>query len=154
MHSSIESLGRDTHLRYRKCKGTRPDLGRLGKLAMGRQKQYQKAALVRLTDDEYRQLTERAKQSGVSLSRLLVESALDEKAVTSVKKEHTERLIEQRDWTITQVVRVGNNLNQIARQLNSQRGSISTRRIEQVLGATYEVLCELRQRLEHGAANR
>jgi DNA-binding NarL/FixJ family response regulator len=117
---------------------------------MGRQKRYQKAALVRFTDDEYRQLIERAKQSRVSLSRLLVESTLADKSVTGEAKERTERLIEQRDWAITQVVRVGNNLNQIARQLNSQRGSISTRRIEHVLDATYEVLCELRQRLEHG----
>ncbi|HTG17390.1 MAG TPA: plasmid mobilization relaxosome protein MobC [Blastocatellia bacterium] len=117
---------------------------------MGRQKQYQRATLVRLTDDEYRQLTNRARQSGVSLSRLLVESTLADKAVTSEEKERTDKLINQRDWAITQVVRVGNNLNQIARQLNSQRGTISTRRIEQVLIATYEVLCELRQRLEHG----
>ena len=121
---------------------------------MGRQKRYQKAALVRLTDDEYRQLTERAKQSRVSLSRLLVQSTLADKAVTNEDKERTERLIDQRDWAITQVVRVGNNLNQIARQLNSQRGTIGTRRTEQVLVATYEVLCELRQRLEHGGANR
>jgi DNA-binding NarL/FixJ family response regulator len=122
--------------------------------SMGRQKRYQKAALVRLTDDEYRQLTERAKQSHVSLSRLLVESTLAGKALTSEEKERTDKLINQRDWAITQVVRVGNNLNQIARQLNSQRGSISTRIIEQVLIATYEALCDLRQRLEHGGANR
>ena len=121
---------------------------------MGRQKQYQKATLVRLTDDEYRRLTNRARQSGVSLSRLLVESTLADRAVTSEEKERTEKLMSQRDWAITQVVRVGNNLNQIARQLNSQRGTISTRRIEQVLVATYEVLCELRQQLEHGGANR
>lgn len=107
---------------------------------------------MRLTDDEHRQLTERAKQSCVSLSRLLVRSTLVDKAVTNEGKEHTERLIEQRDWAITQVVRVGNNLNQIARQLNSQRGTLSARRIEQVLIATYEVLCELRQRLEHARA--
>ena len=119
---------------------------------MGRQKQYQKATLVRLTDDEYRQLTERAKQSGVSLSRLLVGSTLADKAVTNEEKDRTERLIEQRDWAITQVVRVGNNLNQIARQLNSQRGTISARRIEKVLVATYEALRELRQLLEHGRA--
>jgi hypothetical protein len=121
---------------------------------MGRQKQYQKATLVRLTDDEYRQLTNRARQSGVSLSRLLVESTLADKAVTSEEKDRTDKLINQRDWAITQVVRVGNNLNQIARQLNSQRGSITTGRIEQVLIATYEVLSELRQRLEHGGPNR
>jgi hypothetical protein len=84
--------------------------------SMGRQKRYQKATLVRLTDDEYRHLSERAKGSGVSLSRLLVESTLADKAVTSEEKERTEKLINQRDWAITQVVRVGNNLNQIARQ--------------------------------------
>lgn len=117
---------------------------------MGRQKRYQEATLVRLTDDEYRRVSKRAKQSGLSFSRLLVESALANEVVSGEEKERTDRLIEQRDWAITQVVRVGNNLNQIARQLNSQRGTISTRRIEQVLGATYEVLCELRQRLEHG----
>ena len=121
---------------------------------MGRQKRYQKATLVRFTDDEYRQLINRAKQSRVSLSRLLVESTLAHKAVTSEEKERTDKLINQRDWAITQVVRVGNNLNQIARQLNSQRGTISTRRIEQVLIATYVVLCELRRRLEHGGTNR
>ncbi|HXU37032.1 MAG TPA: plasmid mobilization relaxosome protein MobC [Blastocatellia bacterium] len=117
---------------------------------MGRQKQYQKATLVRLTDDEYRQLSERAKQSGVSLSRLFVERTLADKAITNEEKERTEKLTNQRDWAITQVARVGNNLNQIARQLNSQRATISARRIEQVLVATYEVLCELCQRLEHG----
>jgi DNA-binding NarL/FixJ family response regulator len=121
---------------------------------MGRQKRYQKAALVRLTDDEYRQLTERAKQSRVSLSRLLVQSTLANEADSGEEKERTETLIEQRDWAITQVVRVGNNLNQIARQLNSQRGTISTRRIEQVLVATYDAICELRQRLEHEGQNR
>jgi DNA-binding NarL/FixJ family response regulator len=72
------------------------------------------------------------------------------KRFTNEEKERTEKLLNQRDWAITQVVRVGNNLNQIARQLNSQRGTISARRIEQVLVATYEVLCELRHRLEHG----
>jgi hypothetical protein len=60
---------------------------------MGRQKRYQKVTLVRLTDDEYRQLTDRAKQSGVSLSRLLVDTALADRAVTNEEKERTERLM-------------------------------------------------------------
>jgi len=84
--------------------------------SMGRQKQYQKATLVRLTDDEYRQLTERAKLSRLSLSRFLVVSTLADKAVTNEDKERTDKRINQRDWAITQVVRVGNDLNQIARQ--------------------------------------
>ncbi len=55
-------------------------------ISMGRQKQYQKAALVRLTDDEYRHVSERARQSGVSLSRLLVQSTLADKAVLTKRK--------------------------------------------------------------------
>ena len=51
----------------------------------------------------------------MSRFHLLVERALAEKAVTSEAKERTEKLINQRVWAITQVVRVGNNLNQIAR---------------------------------------
>jgi mobilization protein MobC len=47
---------------------------------------------------------------------------------------------------------VGNNLNQIARQLNSQRGVISTEKIEQVLTATYEVLYDLRKYWSMGGA--
>jgi DNA-binding NarL/FixJ family response regulator len=118
---------------------------------MGRQKRYQKTALVRLTDDEYLRLIERAKRDRVSLSRLLVETTLADNGVSSGQKEETERLIEQRDWAINEVVRVGNNLNQIARQLNSQRGTISARRIEHVLIATLEALTDLKQVLEHGA---
>src|SRR4030095_7767289 len=117
---------------------------------MGRQKRYQRATLVRVTNDEYRQLTERAKQSGVSVSRLLVETTLADKAFSSEQREHIETLILQRDWAINEVARVGNNLNQIARQLNSQRGTISTERIDEVLADTNEVLRDLRRYWEHG----
>ena len=123
-------LRRDTHLRYGKCKGTNGGLGRVEESIDGQAKTILETTLVRLTDHEYRQLTDRAKQSGVSPSRLLVESTLRQ-SVTNEEKQRAGRLIEQRDWAITQVVRVGNNLNQIARQLNSQRGTISARRIEQ-----------------------
>ena len=122
--------------------------------SMGRQKRYQRATLVRVTDDEYRQLTERAKQSGVSVSRLLVESTLADNAFSKEQREHLETLILQRDWAINEVARVGNNLNQITRQLNSQRGTISTERIEEVLEDTNEVLRDLRRFWEHGAENR
>jgi len=120
--------------------------------AMGRQKQYQKRILVRLTDDEYWRLIERAKRDRVSLSRLLVETTLADNGVSTRQKEETERLIEQRDWAINEVVRVGNNLNQIARQLNSQVGTISASRIEHVLDATLVAFTDLREILEHGAA--
>lgn len=108
---------------------------------------------MRLTDDEYRRLIERAKRDGVSFSRLLVETTLADESVSSGQKEATETLIEQRDWGINQLVRLGNNVNQIARQLNSQTGTISARRIEHVLNATLEALTDLRRTWEHGAAD-
>lgn len=113
----------------------------------GRQKRYQKTDLVRLTNDEYRQLTERAKRSGVSLSRLLVETTLADKAVSDEQNCCSQDLIDHLDWAVTPVVRVGNNLNQIARQLKAQRGTISARRIEHVLNATLEAVTDLKQLL-------
>ena len=121
---------------------------------MGRQKRYQKSILVRVSDDEFRQLTERSERSGVSLSRLLVESALTGGALTNEQRQQAQVELFVREWAVTEVARVGNNLNQIARQLNSQRGVISTERIEEVLTATYEVLCDLRKYWEHGGQTR
>ena len=118
---------------------------------MGRQKQYEKSILVRVSKGEFRQLTERSEQSGVSLSRLLVESALSAVALTDEQREAAAVDSFVREWAVNEVARVGNNLNQIARQLNSQRGVISTERIEEVLTATYEVLCDLRKYWSWGA---
>jgi Mobilization protein NikA len=112
---------------------------------MGRQKRYQKSILVRVSDDEFRQLTERSEQSGVSLSRLLVESALTSVVLTDEQREAVAVESFVREWAVNEVARVGNNLNQIARQLNSQKGAISSEKIEQVLTATYEVLDDLRK---------
>ena len=116
---------------------------------MGRQKRYQRATLVRVTNDEYRRLTERAKQYDMSVSRLLVESTLADDAFSSEQGEQIETLIFQRDWAINEVARVGNNLNQIARQLNSERGSFSTESIREVIADTNEVLRDLRRYWEH-----
>ena len=93
---------------------------------MARQKQYTKRALVRLTEGEYRRLVELAKESNLSLSRFLAESGLAGKAPTFEDRERHER-------AIMEVKRVGNNLNQIARQLNAQRGTINAVRVEQTL---------------------
>jgi hypothetical protein len=43
-----------------------------------------------------------------------------------------------------EVNRVGNNLNQIARQLNAQRGAISLRRLEETLVETKQALDAIR----------
>jgi len=85
-----------------------------------RQKQYPKGALVRLTNDEHMRLTALAKKAGLSFSRFLVESGLTGQAPTN-----DDRI--QRERAILQPARVGNNLNQMARQLNAQRGALSSR---------------------------
>ncbi len=91
-----------------------------------RKKQYPKGGFVRMTNDEHMCLTELAKKADLSFSRFLVESGLTGKAPTSEDRR-------QRERAILQLARVGNNLNQIARQLNAQRGALSSREIEESL---------------------
>jgi len=117
---------------------------------MAGRKLYPKSTRVRLTDDEHSRISYRAQRAGLSISRYLIENALREKAMTSDEKEHSEVVIFQRDWAINEVARVGNNLNQIARQLNSQRGSISSDTIQTALVAVASVLNELRRLLNAG----
>jgi len=81
---------------------------------------------MRLTSDEHMQLTALAKKAGLSFSRFLVESGLTGQAPTNEDRVLRERAILQPAW-------VGNNLNQIARQLNAQRGALSSRDIAQTL---------------------
>jgi hypothetical protein len=71
-------------------------------------------------------LTSLAKKAGLSFSRFLVESGLTGQAPTN-----EDRI--QRERAILQLARVGNNLNQIARQLNAQRGALSSRDIAESL---------------------
>jgi hypothetical protein len=91
-----------------------------------RQKQYPKGGFVRMTNDEHICLTERAKKAGLSFSRFLVEAGLTSESPTSEDRRRRER-------AILELSRVGNNLNQIARQLNAQRGAISSGDIEETL---------------------
>ena len=93
-----------------------------------REKQYPKGALVRLTDDEHYRLTELAGKAGLSLSRFLAESGLTGRAPTSA-----DRIVRER--AILQLIRVGNNLNQIARQLNAQRGGLGSAKVVDTLAA-------------------
>jgi hypothetical protein len=91
-----------------------------------RHKQYPKGGLVRMTNEEHMRLTELAKIHGLSFSRFLVEAGLTAEAPTSEDRRRRER-------AILEFSRVGNNLNQIARQLNAQRGAISSGDIEETL---------------------
>jgi hypothetical protein len=79
-----------------------------------------------MTNDEHLRLTALAKKADLSFSRFLVESALTGEAPTSEDRR-------QRERAILQLARAGNNLNQVARQLNAQRGAISSGDIEKTL---------------------
>ena len=109
-----------------------------------RQKQYPKGALVRLTNDEHMWLTELAKNAGLSFSRFMVESGLTGKALTSEDRR-------QRERAILQLARVGNNLNQIARQLNAQRGALSSREIEETLKEVKTALRRIEELWQRGS---
>src|SRR4030095_9679675 len=91
-----------------------------------RQKQYPKGALVRLTNDEHMRLKTLAEKAGLSFSRFLVESGLTGQSPTN-----EDRI--QRERAVLQLARAGNNLNQIARQLNAQQGTLSCRDIAEAL---------------------
>src|SRR5260370_8679689 len=103
-----------------------------------RQKPYPKGALVRLTNDEHIRLTALAKKAGLSFSRFLVESGLTGQAPIN-----EDRI--QRERAILQLAREGNNRNQIARQLNAQRGPLSSTDIPESLEEAQTAL----DRIEH-----
>ena len=88
---------------------------------------------MRLTNDEHSRLTELSKKAGLSLSRFLAESGLTGTTPTSA-----DRMVRER--AILQLIRVGNNLNQVARQLNSQRGGLSFDKVEDTLTALKTML--------------
>src|SRR5260370_29366231 len=100
---------------------------------MGRRKEYPKSGLIRLTQDEHSGLMAEAKRQKLSLSRFLVHAGLTGKAPNYEDGERHER-------AIMEVKRIGNNLNQIARQLNAQRGTINLVRVERVLQETKAAL--------------
>ncbi|PYP82329.1 MAG: hypothetical protein DMF61_26685 [Blastocatellia bacterium AA13] len=112
---------------------------------MAGRKLYPKSTRVRLTNEEHARLSDLAKAAGLSISRYLVDAALTNKALVSDEKDRVDALILRRDWAINEVARVGNNLNQVARQLNAQRGSINSESIEKSLKAVATALTQLRR---------
>lgn len=91
-----------------------------------REKKYPKAFTLRATHNEHDRLLSRAREAKLSLSRFLIEGGLGKEAPTWEDRQ-------QREGVIIQPIRAGNNLNQIAKQLNSQRGSIDYSTLEQTL---------------------
>ena len=98
---------------------------------------------MRMTNAEHVCLTERAKKARLSFSRLLVESALTAEAPTAEDRNRRER-------AILHLARVGNNLNQIARQLNAQRGVLSSHEIEETLKEVKAAVGAIQERWQLG----
>ena len=98
---------------------------------------------MRLTNDEHMSLTALAKKADLSFSRFLVESGLTGEAPTSEDRR-------QRERAILQLVRVGNNLNQIARQLNDQRGALNSSEFEESLMEVKDALKRIEELWQRG----
>jgi DNA-binding NarL/FixJ family response regulator len=101
-----------------------------------RRTKYPRKLTLRTTENEHERLLSRAKEAQLSLSRLLVECALTRDAPTLEDRD-------QRERTIIQLVRAGNNLNQIAKRLNAQRGVIDYANLEQTLKTIRAMLQEI-----------
>jgi mobilization protein NikA len=103
-----------------------------------RQKKYDIKLTIRATRDEHEGLMNRAQESRLSLSRYLIECGLNTEAPTWEAEQRHER-------TIVQIARAGNNLNQIAKRLNSQRGVIDYSKLEQTVKAIMMALKEIQE---------
>ena len=111
----------------------------------GPRRHYERRFPVRLKPDEIDLLKFKANQAGMSLSRYVVSSALAEKAISPEQRYYTERRLELLQAAMDEVSRVGNNVNQIARQLNTQAGTLSSDTVEQTLSAVAKALNKLQQ---------
>ena len=95
---------------------------------------------VTLTEPEREQLRERAAELGVSVPRLLVESALSGVETPSDRREMIAELFEVRRLLAT----VANNVNQLAKMANISGGTGSRDRLNATLSDVDEVLAALR----------
>jgi len=100
---------------------------------MARAQQYPKKILARATADEHQRVATRAKAAELSVSRFLIECALTVEVASSEDRS-------QRERALREIRRVGNNLNQVAHQLNLQTGTVDHDEVERTLIAVREVL--------------
>jgi hypothetical protein len=100
---------------------------------MARAKRYPKKILARATVDEHQRVVTRAKAADLSVSRFLIECALTVEVASSEDRS-------QRERALREIRRVGNNLNQIAHQLNLQTGTVDHDEVERALIAVREAL--------------
>jgi len=100
---------------------------------MARAKQYPKKILARATADEHQRVVTRAKAADLSVSRFLIECALTVEVASSEDRS-------QRERALREIRRVGNNLNQVAHQLNLESGTVDHADVERTLIALRELL--------------
>ena len=86
---------------------------------------------VRMKPEEHRLLAERSREVGASFSRYLIECGLFECGLRRGILTQEDREVLQ--FLAFQVVKVGTNLNQIARRLNAVSGTIDLSHLEATL---------------------
>ena len=91
---------------------------------------------VKLTEEERDQLRARAAELGVSVPRLMVESALSGVETPTERRRMVAELFETRRLLAT----VANNVNQLARSANISGQVSEGRRLEQTLGEVDELV--------------
>ena len=96
---------------------------------------------VKLTDEERDQLRARAAELGVSVPRLMVESALSWVETPTDRHRLVAELFETRRLLAT----VANNVNQLAHSANISGQVHEGRRLEQTLADVDELVAQLRQ---------
>jgi hypothetical protein len=96
---------------------------------------------VKLTEEERDQLRAKAAEVGVSVPRLMVESALSGVETPTDRRRLVAELFETRRLLAT----VANNVNQLAHSANISGQVHEGRRLEQTLADIDELVAELRQ---------
>jgi hypothetical protein len=105
-------------------------------------KEFEKIMTVRMKPEEHRMLSERSREIGTSFSRYLIECGLFECGLRRSILTPEDRQILQ--FLAFQVVKVGTNLNQIAKRLNSASGTIDLSHLEAALTEIEELSGSLR----------
>lgn len=100
---------------------------------MKKRKVYQFRPTVRMTAEEHEKITALAEKAGLSMARYLVESALHGAAPSPEERELKRQEFLQREWSINQLVRVGNNLNQAVRKLHFMTGTVTYSNLNAIL---------------------
>ena len=96
---------------------------------------------VKLTEEERDQLRTRAAELGMSVPRLMVESALSGVETPTDRRRMVVELFETRRLLAT----VANNVNQLAHSANISGQVSEGRRLEQMLAEVDELVAELRR---------